>query len=37
MTRIPVDQQKEIDLMKPWRDQWFPGAAVGVCTGRSVT
>lgn len=26
--RIPVDQQKEIDKMKSWRDQWYPGAAV---------
>ena len=24
---IPVDQQKEIDQMKSWRDQWYPGAA----------
>jgi len=24
--RIPVDQQKEIDQMKSWRDQWYPGA-----------
>lgn len=23
---IPVDQQKEIDQMKSWRDQWYPGA-----------
>lgn len=25
--KIPVDQQKEIDQMKAWRDQWYPGAA----------
>ena len=25
---IPVDQQKEIDQMKSWRDQWYPGAAM---------
>jgi uncharacterized protein (DUF305 family) len=24
--RIPSDQQKEIDQMKVWRDQWYPGA-----------
>jgi len=24
--KIPVDQQKEIDQMKSWRDQWYPGA-----------
>ncbi len=24
--RIPPDQQKEIDQMKAWRDQWYPGA-----------
>lgn len=26
--RIPIDQQKEIDQMKSWRDQWHPGAAI---------
>lgn len=26
--RIPIDQQKEIDQMKSWRDQWYPGAAI---------
>ena len=25
--RIPEDQQKEIDQMKAWREQWYPGAA----------
>ena len=25
---IPIDQQKEIDQMKSWRDQWYPGAAI---------
>lgn len=25
--RIPADQQKEIDQMKSWREQWYPGAA----------
>lgn len=25
---IPIDQQKEIDRMKSWRDQWYPGAAI---------
>lgn len=29
---IPVDQQKEIDQMKSWRDQWYPGAPVDVDT-----
>ena len=24
--RIPADQQKEIDQMKAWRGQWYPGA-----------
>jgi uncharacterized protein (DUF305 family) len=24
--RIPSDQQKEIDQMKVWREQWYPGA-----------
>jgi uncharacterized protein (DUF305 family) len=25
--RIPEEQQKEIDQMKAWREQWYPGAA----------
>jgi uncharacterized protein (DUF305 family) len=25
---IPVDQQKEIEQMRTWRDQWYPGAPV---------
>ena len=25
--RIPGDQQKEVDHMKAWRDQWYPGAS----------
>ena len=29
---IPVDQQKEIDQMKSWRDQWYPGAPLAVDT-----
>ena len=36
---IPVDQQKEIDQMKSWRDQWYPGAAVadnGTMPGMSM-
>lgn len=27
VARIPADQQKEIDQMKAWRQQWYPGAA----------
>lgn len=27
-TTIPTDQQKEIDQMKAWRDQWYPNAPV---------
>lgn len=27
---IPLDQQKEIDQMKGWRDQWYPGAPLAV-------
>lgn len=26
VAKIPGDQQKEIDQMKAWRDQWYPGA-----------
>ncbi|HVT02451.1 MAG TPA: DUF305 domain-containing protein [Thermoanaerobaculia bacterium] len=26
VAKIPVDQQKEIDQMKSWRDQWYPAA-----------
>ena len=26
VTAIPSDQQKEIDQMKAWREQWYPGA-----------
>ena len=26
IARIPADQQKEIDQMKSWREQWYPGA-----------
>ena len=24
--RIPIDQKKEIDQMKSWRDRWYPGS-----------
>jgi len=27
IANIPGDQQKEIDQMKAWRDQWYAGAA----------
>jgi len=27
VAKIPGDQQKEIDQMKAWREQWYPGAA----------
>lgn len=26
VTSIPVDQEKEIEQMKAWRDAWYPGA-----------
>src|SRR5687768_15347861 len=27
VAKIPADQQKEIEQMKAWRDQWYPAAA----------
>ena len=28
VARIPSDQQKEIDQMKSWREQWYAGAQI---------
>jgi len=35
VTQIPIDQQKEIDQMKSWRDLWYPRAAVAENTEMS--